>query len=228
MTLIKTLLLVVLPLSSLTAATPVNFYDVDARDLFQVNPSLDKRTLFNVENIESDERKKYLKDAQKEAVDIAGVALKHFDDPKYASYLTAWFGPDRPGWPMGEVEDDVRGVLTNFVGENINGEGSVVLSGVKVWQDDYLRQGQPVQYCDQVNKDGKSPTAYYSRTRKGGLGPSMHFCEKFFNRKSKADYLADNCKSIANHIDTATTTRQYRGANVLHEFMHYGKVSEGQ
>jgi hypothetical protein len=225
MTLIKRLLLVLLPLSGLTAATPIKSNDVEARDLFQVNPSLDKRTLFNVENIQSDEQKKYLQDAQKEAVDIAAVALEKFDDPKYAGYLAAWFGPDREGWPMGEVEDDVRGVLTNFVGGNANGEGSVVLGDVKVWQDDYLPLDP--KFCDQ-ERDGKTPTAYYSRTRKGGLGPSMHYCDKFFNRKSKADYLANNCGSIANPINTDTTTRQYRGANVLHEFMHYGKVSEGQ
>ena len=225
MRLIKPLLLVVSPLSSLVAATPIHPDDVQGRDLFKVSPGLDKRTLFNVEHIESAERRKFLQDAQKEAVDIAVVALKNFDNPKYRGYLTAWFGRDPKGHP-GEVDDDVRGVLTNFVGDNANGEGSVVLSGVTVWQDDYL----PVRpkWCDKIDKEGRSATAYYSPTRKGGLGPSMHYCDKFFDRKNKADFLANNCASIANHIDTATTTRQYRGANVLHEFMHYGKVSEGQ
>jgi len=226
MTLAKTMFFVALSLSSLTTATPIKSNDVEARTLFQVNPGLEKRDLFNVENIKSDEQKKYLLDAQKEAVDIAGVALKNFDNPKYKDYLAAWFGTDRPGWPEGEVEDDVRGVLTNFVGANVNGEGSSVLSGVKVWQDDYLRRDDP-KYCAVV-KDGKTATAYYSRTRKGGLGPSMHYCDKFFDRKSKADYLKDDCKSVASHIDTDTTTRQYRGANVLHEFMHYEKVGEAQ
>lgn len=225
MTLIKTLLLVVLPLSSLAAATPVKFDDVEARALFQFNPSLDKRTLFNVEDIKSDDQKKFLQDAQKEAVDIAAVALSNFDNPKYAGYLAAWFGPDREGSLPGEVEDDVRGVLTNFVGANENGEGASILNGVTVWQDDFLPLDP--KFCDRV-KDGKTATAYYSRTRKGGLGPSMHYCDKFFDRKSKADYLANNCAGIASHIDTDTTTRQYRGANVLHEFMHFGKVSEGQ
>jgi hypothetical protein len=146
MTLIKALLFVLLPLSSFTAATPINFDDVEARDLFQVNPSLEKRTLFNLENIQSDEQIKLLPDAQKEAVDIAAVALKHFDDSKHASYLAAWFGPDREGWPVREVEDDVRGVLTNFVGDNANGEGSVVLGSAKVWQDNYLRQDP--KFCE--------------------------------------------------------------------------------
>jgi hypothetical protein len=225
MTLIKTLLLVVLPLSSLTGVTSIKLEDVKVRDLFQVNPSLDKPTLFNVETIKSDEQKKNIQAAHKEAVDIPAVALKNFDNPEYAGYLTAWFKRNRSGSPIGEVEDDIRGVLTEFVDDNAISGGSVVLSGVKVWQDDYLRQDP--KYCDQI-KDGKTPTTYYSRTRKGGLGPSMRHCDDFFNRKSKADYLVNNCASIASHVDTSTTTRPYRGANVLDKLMHYGKISEGQ
>jgi hypothetical protein len=81
---------------SLTAATPIKFEDFEARYLFQPYPGLDKRTMFNVEHIISDEQKKYLQEAQREAVAIADVALSKFDNPNYAGYLAAWFGPDRP------------------------------------------------------------------------------------------------------------------------------------
>lgn len=68
MTLLKTLFLVVMPLSCLI-----------------------------VEDIKSEKRKEFLQDAQKETVDIADVALKKFDDPKYSGLVKAWFGPDRSG-----------------------------------------------------------------------------------------------------------------------------------
>ncbi|USP73189.1 hypothetical protein yc1106_00463 [Curvularia clavata] len=194
MTLIKTACLVSPPISGLIAANPTKSDNVKPRDLFEVSLDLSKQTLFNVEDIKSDQRKEFLQEAQKEAVDIAGVPLKMA----------------RRG-----VEDNVRGGLTDFVGNNVNEEGTVVLGDVRVWDDDYLRRDP--KYCDQV-KNGKSPTAYYSRTRKGGFGPSMHYCDKFFDRKSKAEYLANNCVFVASHIDTGTTTSQHRGANVLHEF----------
>jgi hypothetical protein len=221
MAVIKTVICALLSLSTLTIANPIPT-DVESRDLFQIEPVNIKRSLFNVDNIKADKDKKYLQEALKEAVDIAGIALKFMDDPKYSSFLSKWFGSDET------AADDVRGVLTNFVGDNHNGEGSSVLGEVKVWQEDYWKRPPETPFCDRKGAGGRSPTAYYTKTTKTHAGHSMHYCPKFFERKSKADYLADSCKAIASHIDTDTTTRMYRGANVLHEFMHYEKVGKAQ
>ena len=78
-----------LPLSGLIAANPTKSDSVKLRDLFEVSLDLSKQTLFNVEDIKSDERKEFLQEAQKEAVDIAGVPLKYFDDSKYVGLLKA-------------------------------------------------------------------------------------------------------------------------------------------
>ena len=107
-----------------------------------------------------------------------------------------------------------------------NGEGSVLLGDVKVWQDDYsVDKKTATKHCDFVNPEGKTAVAYYKK-RKGN--PDMHYCYKFFTRKGKEEFLKNACASIANHIDTATTTRQYRGANIHHEFMHYPRVGQQQ
>jgi hypothetical protein len=220
MVVIKAVAYAVLSLFILSTANPIRPSNVEARNLFQIEPSHAKRTLFNVDNISSEDQRTFLRDAQKEAVDIADVALRYMDDPKYADFRKRWFGVGD------DVNDDIRGVLTNFVGDNKNGEGSIVLGDVKVWQSDYWLK-DPL-YCDRTNKDGKTGTAYYTPTNKNHAGPSMHYCDKFYTRKSKQDYLANNCGSIATHIDTDTTTRMYRGANVMHEFMHFEKVGAAQ
>jgi hypothetical protein len=213
------ILCAVLATLSLTTANPTNSAGVEARNLFQVEPDLVKRTLFDVTDIKDKNHQKFLQDAQKEAVDIAGIALKHMNEDKYKDILGRWFGTES------NIKDDVTGVLTNFVGDNKNSEGSSVLGDVKVLTQDYWvdpKTGE--KFCDRKS-NGKTGTAYFKN--KDGK-PAMHYCDKFYERKSKADYLANNCASISNHIDTSTTTRQYRGANVLHEFMHYQKVGKAQ
>lgn len=200
-------------------ATPILSASHSSRALFHLNPTLDKRTLFNVVDISDQGQQTFLQEAQKEAVDIAGIALKYMDDPAYADYLYRWFGTHE------DVHDNVQGVFTNFLGGNENSEGSIVLGEVTVWQDDYwIPKNGDTPFCTR-EKDGRTGTAYYSpRDDK----PAMHYCDKFFERKGKADYLANDCASIANHIDTTTTTRAYRGADVLHEFMHFEKVGKAQ
>ncbi|KAH8722445.1 hypothetical protein GQ44DRAFT_774943 [Phaeosphaeriaceae sp. PMI808] len=154
---------------SLTVSKPTQSIVARARDIFQVEPDLIKRTLYNVDNIPEQFNKGYLKKAQIVAVEITATALKHINDVNHREKLDKWFGD------------------------------------VTVWQEDYFMAGE--------NKDSK---------------PGMHYCETFCTRKTKTDYLFGNCGSIVGHINTDTTTRMLRGANVLHEFMHYPSVGEQQ
>lgn len=222
MTFTKASFVAILAALSIAAANPINPAGHEERSLFNVNPGVTKRTLFNIKDIKDKKHQEFLKDAQKEAVEIAATALKHMDDEKYENYLKRWFGD------ADNVKDDVKGVLTNFVGDNKKGEGSTVLGDVNVWQEDYWKpKGQDKMFCD-IEKDGRKGTAYYTPKAKKDKKPGMHFCDKFFERKDRKEYLKDDCKSIGNIIDTEHTTRSYRGSNVLHEFMHFEKVGKAQ
>jgi hypothetical protein len=186
-----------------------------ARSHLQAGHTLSKRTLYDVDDLTDEGRRTFLRDAQKEAVDVAKTALDFFDDPRYADILPGWFGNTEGG------ADDARGVLTNFVGANDNGEGAVFLSDVKVWQDDY-HQIDGVNFCD-INQNGRTGTAYFKR--RGGR-PGMHFCDKAFGRLGTTEFLAAHCG--IDRITTDNTTRAFRGSNVLHEFMHFPKVGRAQ
>jgi hypothetical protein len=200
----------------LTTANPTQSSGVGARNLFQIEPDVMKRALYDVSNIKDNNRKKFLQDAQKEAVDIAGIALKHMNDDPYKDLIDHWFGTAK------NIKADIKGVLENFVADNKNSEGASVLGQVRVHNDDYW--AMTPKFCDRT-QNGRTGTAYFKpKDRK----PGMHFCDQFYQRKSKADYLANNCALISSHIDTDTTTRMYRGANVLHEFMHFSEVGKKQ
>lgn len=219
----KYLVVAVVAISGISQATPIPDGNLDIlsgldasldkRSLFSVDgvieSSINKRTIFNVGDLNDKAQEDALKQAQKDAVAVAAMALDKMDSEAHKDKLTRWFGE----WP--ETHDKVEKVLKNFVGDNKDGEGARVLGDVKVWKDDYWKiKGTP--FCDITTPDGKTGTAYYKE--KSG-DPGMHYCPKFFDRKKASDYIRDDCSHIANHIDTTTITRAFQGANVLHEFM---------
>ncbi|OJD34107.1 peptidase m35 [Diplodia corticola] len=218
MSLLKSVMLGALALSQFTQAYPAPDQGLEARKLYQVEDAisgLERRKLFNVDDISNDDHKKALKTGLKDAVEVASTALDKMDDEKYKSYLSAWFGDDD------NHRDTVRQVYKNFVGSNHNKEGADVLGNVIVHNDDYHEiNGQ--KFCS-INNNGKTGTAYYKVKDKK---PGMHFCPKFFERKSKDEYIKDKCAGIAQHINTGSIGRVFQGANVLHEFMHYSKVGK--
>ncbi|KAL1615562.1 hypothetical protein SLS54_008967 [Diplodia seriata] len=218
MPILKSLVLGALALSQFTHAYPAPEQSLEARKLYSMDAAsgLEKRTLFNVDAISNEDQKKALKTAQKEAVEVAALVLDKMDDKKYEDYLPAWFGDDKGH------RDKVRNVFKNFVGSNDNDEGAEVLGNVIVHDDDYNKADDGTPFCSVV-KDGKTGTAYYM---KRDDKPGMHYCPKFFTRKSKDDYIKDKCASISQHINTDTIGRAFQAANVLHEFMHYPEVGK--
>jgi hypothetical protein len=185
----------------------------------EIQHGLARRELFNVDDISVEADKKFLREAQKEAVEIPDTVLKNMDKPKYQEVRKRWFGTGS------NVQDDVRGVCTNFVGLNIADEGAAILSEVNVWHDDYwIDRASGKRFCDRTNAQGKTPVAYYKPRNKQ---PGMHYCDKFFKRQGRQEYLRleeKKCPQVGRQINTATTGGLYRGANVLHEFMHVPKV----
>lgn len=226
MSFLKALTFGMLALSQLTQAVPNPTADnsLEARKPYSFvpsptsgpDPALEKRAMFNVDKITHNGEKDALKQGLKDAVAVAKVVVDKMDDPKHKDKITKWFGPSA------SYPHVVKQVFENFVGKDSDGTGADVLGAVVVWDVDYgKRAGKP--FCSYVSPEGKTGTAYYWPKNKK---PGMHFCPKFFDRKDAHDYTAGHCKDIANHINTDTIGRAFRGANVLHEFMHYDKVGE--
>jgi hypothetical protein len=71
-------------------------------------------------------------------------------------------------------------------------------------------------FCS-LEKDGKKGAAYYRRT--DNRKPGMHFCDTVYKRGNLEALTSNKCAKLADHISTATWTKNFIGANVLHEFM---------
>jgi len=212
-----TYLVFILVIVTCSFAKPIAANRVVSPFLVQHESALVKRTFYNLDDVKKADRRKFLEEAHKEAVDMARTALLHMKDKKYKHILRTWFG-DRH-----DAGSKVEKVLKAYVGDNKKSQGSTVLSQVKVWDDDYNKNKAGTRFCDIVDENGKKGLAYFKF--KNGE-PAMHFCDRFFERKGKADFLKNKCGSIAEHINTDSTTRKYRGANVFHEFMHFPQVGE--
>ncbi|OJD32239.1 uncharacterized protein BKCO1_4000090 [Diplodia corticola] len=212
-------------LFQLTEAIPfhcpngTNTTHLQARKLFQladghVSDGIEKRAMFNVDQITDEGKQKALTQGLKDAVEIAKVTLDKMDKDRHADKIKAWFGEGDGYYEL------VQQVFRNFVGDNDDHEGADVLGNVIVHQDDYNNDlGSP--FCSIVKPDGKRGTAYYKK--KDGK-PGMHFCDRYYERQDAEAYLADKCSGIPTKLDTDHIGRAFQGANVLHEFMHYPKV----
>jgi hypothetical protein len=156
---------------------------------------------------------------------IADKALTKMDDPsgKYDGVLKYWFGDKHT---MKESKDKIRAVFKGFVGDNTDGTGSDTNGKTTVYKDDYwipkdgfggVGDGK-TSFCNLKGKNGKTPSAYFKRTR-GGAG--MHFCDKVFdqNRANLDTLKANNCEKIGDQVSTKKWTKNFLGANVVHEFM---------
>lgn len=182
-----------------------------------------KRALYNLDDISDQDHKDKLTQGLKDAVTIAAKALEKMDDDKHKPKLEFWFG-DQHSDDNGR--ETVRQVYKNFVGDNTDGTGSDTNGNVFVFTDDYWKPTDAQipgvgadgtkPYCT-LEKDGKTGTAYFKRT--DDKKPAMHFCDKVWDRTDLATLTADSCSLLGDHISTAAWTKNFIGANVLHEYM---------
>ena len=142
------------------------------------------------------------------------------DDDAHKDKLEYWFG-EKSGADEKEI---IRQVYMNFVGDNSDGTGSATNGLVLVFSDDYWKPTNTeidigdgnTPFCS-LEKDGKTGAAYYRRT--SDKKPGMHYCDKVFERSDLATLTADGCSKLGEHISTSVWTKNFIGANVLHEFM---------
>ncbi|KAF1969852.1 hypothetical protein BU23DRAFT_429318, partial [Bimuria novae-zelandiae CBS 107.79] len=128
----------------------------------------------------------------------------------------------------------IRQVYKNFVDANPDGtgadvNGNIIVSSTDYWkptpeQSDGVGDGN-TPFCS-LSKDGKTGTAYYKKNPDNANKPSMHFCDKVWDRSDLAGLTADNCAALGDHVSTVAWTKNFIGANVLHEFMHYPKIGK--
>ncbi|KAL1633445.1 hypothetical protein SLS58_011076 [Diplodia intermedia] len=208
-------------LLSFSHASPLNNTIGSRRSLFSVDgeqlSSHERRSLFDVTGISDDAQKAALQQGQRDALDMARVALNNYQEERHVEKIDMWFGQNE------DYPDIVGNVLATFIGADRDSEGADALGDVTVYPDDYWKQKDPSQqFCTIVKDDGSTGAAYFAWNNKV---PGMHFCPKFFTRKDADDFLANSCSSIADHMSTATMTRVFQGANVYHEFMHYPAVT---
>lgn len=179
--------------------------------------------MFDVSDIPEKDRKDKLTQGLKDAVTIVGAALGKngqdgMDSEKHKDKLERWFGDKNSDE---KARDKIRKVYENFYGENKDGTGADVLGKVRVLKDDYWSPKAPIgngktPFC-QVEKNGKSGTAYTKPYKKI---PSMHFCDKVFDRKNQlSDLIKDKCASLGSVMDTDRMGKSFPGFAVLHEFM---------
>lgn len=223
MTSVKYTLYAILVAASLTFANPIT----PPGSHVESSLSLLKRDQFKLDDIEDDRRQEFLRNAQMEAVEIASLVLKKMDDTKYKPLLEGWFGTHDKDMRAKHV----RGVLKNVVGdvEDSDGLGSLSLGLVKVYQEDFWVPDD-VLFCD-INRDGKTGTAYFYAKETNDPEkpePTMHFCDKFFDKRIGKDKYLEGCSKFGNRINTNDIGRQFRGANVFHELMHYWEVGKKQ
>ncbi|CAI6277877.1 unnamed protein product [Periconia digitata] len=217
--------LAVFAISSLVQAHPQGgFHSTSA------NPALvTKRKLYNLDQISDQDQKDKLTQGLKDAVTIAAKVLEKMDDSAHESKWEYWFGPKSDS----ESREKIRNVFKNFVGDNKDGTGADINGDVLVFPDDYWTPSKKeigdgntdgnTPFCS-IDINGKTGTAYYKPTQ--DKKPGMHYCDKVWDRKNLKTLLEDNCKALGNHISTVLWTKQFIGANVLHEFMHYPKVGK--
>ncbi|KAF2676249.1 hypothetical protein K458DRAFT_352043 [Lentithecium fluviatile CBS 122367] len=152
------------------------------------------------------------------------------DDDKHKPKLEFWFG-DQHSDDNGR--ETIRQVYKNFVGDNTDGTGSGTNGNVFVFTEDYWKPTDAQipgvgadgtkPYCT-LEKDGKTGTAYFKRT--DDKKPAMHFCDKVWDRTDLATLTADSCSKLGDHVSTAAWTKNFIGANVLHEYMHYPRIGK--
>jgi hypothetical protein len=184
-----------------------------------------KRTLFGLSDITDQDRKDKLTQAHKDAVIIADKALTKMNNPsgKSDATLKYWFGDK---FTDTTSKDKIKKVFKNFVGDNTDGTGSETNGDTTVYKDDYwtpkdgfggVADGK-TSFCNLKGKNGKTPAAYFKRTKGGS---AMHFCEKVFdqNRANLDTLKANDCDKIGGQVSTKKWTKNFLGANVLHEFM---------
>lgn len=146
------------------------------------------------------------------------------NDPKYKSRLDYWFGDKNSD---DDARKKIEGVLKNLVGtktENTDGTGSETNGKVFVLTKDYwipkdkeLGVGDgKTPFCS-LSKDGKTGTAYFKNDDKNR--PAMHYCDKVWSRENLAALTANKCSKLGDHISTVLWSKNFIGANVLHEYM---------
>lgn len=158
----------------------------------------------------------------KDAVTVAAKALEKMNDDKYKAKLDYWFGDKNSD---AESRDKIAGVLKNFVGSNSDGTGSDTNGKVFVLQDDYwIPSAQELPnvgdgktaFCS-LSSNGKTGTAYFRKDKDGK--PAMHYCDKVWGRDNLAGLTANGCSKLGDHISTVLWTKNFIGANILHEYM---------
>ncbi|KAF2853096.1 hypothetical protein T440DRAFT_505976 [Plenodomus tracheiphilus IPT5] len=194
------------------------------------NPAwLVKRELYDLNDITDTGRKDKLTQGLKDAVTIAAKALEKMNDDTHKPKLEYWFGDQHSN---DEARTKVQGVLKNFVGDNTDGTGAPTVGKVTVYNGDYWKPtakeipgvGDGTTGFCSLEKDGKTGAAYFKRD--DNKKPAMHYCDKVFDRTDLATLTADGCSKLGEHISTAVWTKNFIGANVLHEFMHYPRVGK--
>jgi hypothetical protein len=181
-----------------------------------------KRALYNLDGVPDQDHRAKLTQGLKDAVIIAAKTLEKMDEPRHTAKLNFWFGNEHSGANGREL---VRQVYKNFVGDNTDGTGADNNGKVIVDATDYWipKQGQmqdadgKTPFCALKTPDGKTASAYY-KTR-AGKTPGMHFCNKVWSREDLASLTADRCSKLGDQVSTAIWTKNFIGANVLHEFM---------
>jgi hypothetical protein len=181
-----------------------------------------KRTLYNLDDISDQDRKDKLTQGHKDAVTIAAKVLEKMDDDKYSGTLQYWFGDKHTN---DDSKGKIKGVFTNFVGDNTDGTGSEINGRTTVYKDDYWVPAKgdlggvgdgTTGFCGLKNSAGKTAAAYYKRFN-GGAG--MHYCDKVYDRSNLDTLKADNCALLGDQVSTKKWTKNFIGANVLHETM---------
>lgn len=183
-----------------------------------------KRTLYNIDDISEQDRKDKLTQGLKDAVTIVAKVLEKMDDEKYADRLEFWFGDQHSDDNAKEI---IRQVYKNFVEPNPDGtgadvNGNIFVSGTDYWKPTADQSGGVgdgnTPFCS-LSKDGKTGTAYYKKNPDNGNKPSMHFCDKVWDRSDLAGLTADSCAALGDHVSTVAWAKNFIGANVVHEFM---------
>lgn len=189
------------------------------------NPaSILKRALFVVSDLESAHQAQ-LTSGLTEAVKVVHKVLESMSKPAHAAKFGTWFGTSGP---VDGIEK-VRKVFENFAGKPTEVTGAAVLANVHVFKDDYWMPpaGKGVDgktlFCSITTPDGKTGAAYFSAKKMTSdatkITPGMHFCPKVFLRKNLAALIADKCKHLGTTLDAELITKNFVGANILHEFM---------
>ncbi|KAJ4288105.1 hypothetical protein N0V90_012122 [Kalmusia sp. IMI 367209] len=189
-----------------------------------------KRALYNLDDVQDQGQKDKLTQGLKDAVTIAAKTLEKMDDDKHKDKLAGWFGDQRSD---DNARETIRQVYKNFVGDNTDGTGSDTNGNVIVSSTDYWKPTDKqapgvgdgnTPFCDLKTSDGKTGTAYFKTN--ADKKPGMHFCDKVWDRADLAGLTANNCGGLGNIIDTDRMTKNFIGANVLHEFMHYPRIGK--